>query len=514
MKTGTLPWLLGCELRLWWREITTKPTAKTIFAVLGLSVAALLVWLWFVFAEVRGGLSVEGAIPEPALWIAVVLWLFGFFYAFYQAIEQSIVALFDRGDLDLLVSSPISTKVIFASRLLGVAVEIFLSFCVVVVPAGALAVLAGVPRLLGVFPALIGMVLAATSLAMLVTLGLVRLLGARRARTAAQVVSALLAAVFFVASQLPNWLAGSGPGAGVVWEGWRVLFAEGGPLGAQSWLWTPARAVFADPVAMLWTLGGGGALGWLATELLYRAFIAGTQQSVTESPKRRYSGEPRWHGGLGRAVLLKEWRLILRNPYLLSQTFLQVVFLIPGMVVLLQNGGGPLGGAGTLVATAATVVGSSLVYTLTRIGVSGEEAPDLLRSCPTERTKLVRLKLLAALIPVWVLLLPLFGILLVRREPWLVPLGVFLAATVAAATLRLWNSRPIALAEMFKSRAAGGGDPMLGILEFVSLLGWGGVSLLAARDDWAATLLTLDALGLLMAAGYWRSRRLGSSLGF
>jgi ABC-2 type transport system permease protein len=107
MKVGTLPWIVRQELRLWWREITVRPVAifiLVIFAILP------LIWVWSTLGNFRDARSFD-PIPDTAIWIAVVVWLFGFYYGFIQAMRSSLMGLFERGDLDLLVSSPISSKV-------------------------------------------------------------------------------------------------------------------------------------------------------------------------------------------------------------------------------------------------------------------------------------------------------------------------------------------------------------------------------------------------------------------
>ncbi|HEY9665654.1 MAG TPA: hypothetical protein V6C91_02570, partial [Coleofasciculaceae cyanobacterium] len=454
MKVGTLPWLLHHELRLWWREFSGKGAAKKfLLGFLALAIAGSMILLGF---ALRNGREVfSSTVPNWAIWIAASVWLIGFFYGFTQALNQSVIALFDRGDLDLLVSSPISSKTIFASRLLGVALEVFLSFSLIVVPFSILVSIIGIPRFLGVYPALIGLSLYAASLAMLLTLWLVRLMGARRARTFAQVLNALLTGFLFLLSQLPNVLSRS---TNFRLEDklihLRFLFAEGSILGADSLLWFPARAIFFDPLAVILTLLTSSALAWLAVETMHHSFITGTQQSVTRKHQRLRSNEEKhFSSNLNQIILFKEWRLIGRNPYLISQTFLQIVFLIPALYVVLSNNGSQaIGNFTSFLATATVVIGSQLAATLIRICVSGEEAPDLLKSSPVDNRQIRQLKLLAALIPVWLLMSPLFVFLIVRGEPWLLALAIFLGATTCAAILRQWNSRPIPMADLFKKR--------------------------------------------------------------
>jgi ABC-2 type transport system permease protein len=514
MKVGTLPWLLYHELRLWWREVSGKQAAKFFIGFFALLAVGSIILLGFALGGGRDPFS--SGLPDWAIWVAFSVWLIGFFYGFTQSINQSVIALFDRGDLDLLVSSPISSKVIFASRLLSVAIEVFLSFSLVVVPFSFLVLLLGIPRLLGVYPALIGLSLYAASLAMLLTLWLVRLMGAPRARTFAQVLNAVMTAMLFLLSQLPNLLGNTNFKLETAFAPLIPLFAPGSILSAKSWLWFPARAIFFDPLSVLLTLVTSSALAWLAIETMHRSFITGTQQSVTRKHQRlRPMQEQRFSSNLNRIILFKEWRLIRRNPYLISQTFLQVVFFIPMLfIVASRNNSQSLGSFSTFLATATALVGGQLAGTLTRICVSGEEAPDLLKSAPVSSQKFRRFKLLAALIPVWLLMSPLFVFAGIRGEQWFIPLSIFLVATTCTAILRLWNSKPIPMADLFKRRQNQQDDWILGFLEMISLFAWGGLGFGSGQGNVLWIAIPLGIILGCFAIAYWRSRQLGTSLGF
>jgi ABC-2 type transport system permease protein len=513
MKVGTLPWLLRHELRLWWRETISSRATLIWLLIFGLLGLLFLLPFGILLSMVRSSISFDD-LPATALWIAVAAWFLGFVYTFTQAMGQSVIALFDRGDLDLLVASPVSSKVIFASRLLAVALQCFISCCLLVVPFSVIGLLIGIPQLLGIYPALISLCLLSASIAMLLTLWLVRLLGAKRARTAAQILSALLTGLFFIGFQLPNLLRGTNVSSTPIWQELQIWFSNNVFFGAESWIWFPARAIFFDPLSVLVTLSLSGGLAWLTVETLHRTFISGTQQSVTQK-RRRAIRDTQFTEGLNRIVLLKEWRIIWRNPFLISSTLLQVLFLIPALIIVLRGDSSQMiAGFSGFVATASTLLGESLASTLTRICVSGEEAPDLLKAAPIGGAKLRRLKLLASLIPVWSLLSPLFLVLLVRREPWVPALVVFLGATTCAAILRLWNSSPIPLTDLFKRRQNVQGDVVLGLLETMSLMAWVVLSLQVSQASWAWALFSLIVIVVLVAIAYWRSRQLGTSLGF
>jgi ABC-2 type transport system permease protein len=514
MQVGSLPWLLRHELRLWWRDVQSRPGLIIWSIILGLLASGVFLLFWLAFSGLRDSTRTMDLTNLP-FWTAVIFWLLGLLYGFIQAMQQSIFALFDRGDLDLLVSSPVSSQVIFASRLIGVALRICLNYCPIVVPASLVAVAIGLPQLLGIYPALVGLALAVASVAMLVTLWLVGWLGARRARTAAQVFTALLSALLFLGSQLPNLLRGTGieNHRSLHWlQNW---FTADGWLSATSPIWFPVRAMFFDLPSVLLTVLVSAGLAWLAVETLHRSFVSGAQESVTQKQRQlRPEQETTFSGGFNRVVLLKEWRIIWRNPYLLSATFLQVLFLIPALVIVLRDGRGTIASLSTFVSLTSIVIGESLTQTLVRICVSGEEAPDLLKSAPIAGAVLRRLKLLAALIPVWVVLSPLFLLLMLRGDRWFTPLMIFLAATTCAALLRLWNSQPIRLADIGKRQQTAQGDLVLNIAEGIALFTWAWLGYAASTGMVGLAIFPIALLVLVVAIAYWRSEQLGTSLGF
>jgi len=508
MKVGTLPWLLRNDLLLWWRGFNRKNTTLIVISF-GFLLASLFFLLWLALGSIRSALS-QTTIPSEAVAIAVLLWVIGFFLAFTQAMGHSLVALFERGDLDLLVSSPIESEIIFASRLLGVALKVFLSSCWLIVPISLLALLGGIPQLLGLYPFSIGLSLIAASLAILLTLGLVHLLGAKRARIFAQILTTFLTVLFFLAFQLPSLTRGN-----IQIINWQYLQAWFKPENPLSFIWFPVKALFFDPLAVLLTLLISSAIAWLTIRVLHRSFMAGTQQSVTQKHQRLRSKEQtNFTTSFNRLVLNKEWRLIWRNPYLISNVFMQLLFLIPAVIVVLQgNTSRAVAGLPAFAIVSSVGIGGSLTMSLTRICVSGEEASDLLKSSPANSVKLRSLKLLAALIPVWLLFSPLFMILIVKGENWLIPLIVFLAASTCAAILRLWNSRPISLTDMF-SRRNNQDNVLLTMMEVLLLWMWGWLGFTLLHGNNMLVLIQLGVIGLIVAIAYGRSRQLGTSLGF
>jgi ABC-2 type transport system permease protein len=236
----------------------------------------------------------------------------------------------------------------------------------------------------------------------------------------------------------------------------------------------------------------------------HRFFVHGLQQAAGMGRARaRPAGALRFRfrGSLFDTVVVKEWRLIARDPHLIAQVLLQLIYLIPLLFLVMRgDAAGPALGAGL------TLLCSSLTGSLAWIVISAEDAPDLLLSAPAPRRTLQLAKLAAATMPPLLLVaLPLLW--LVVRTP---VTGLLVAFTVTAAVLSAglivqWTGRPAPRSD-FKTR--GKENFLCTMLELVSSLCWGGLGwlLVALGTDgpaWmlpaAAAVLTAGLLVLLAA---------------
>jgi ABC-2 type transport system permease protein len=512
MQAGSLLWLIRHELRLWWRKISDTPRFRFGWSAIALFLLAACILAWFYLQPFRSVIAQTG-LPNSAIWGAVGVWIFFFLSAWVRSIDESVIVLFERGDLDLLLSSPISSRVIFASRLLGLALQLFLGFNILIVPASLLAVLLGLPQLLGIYPAMMAICLTGTSLGMLLTVGLVRWRGARQARTWSQVLTAIVTAIFVIGTQSLNLSRGINLTNSPIWKSLQKWVAPGSWLSGESWLWFPARSILFDPVSVILTLIVSAGFAYLTVEVLHQAFIDGSQQSVTrkgQSP-RTIKDQP-WSGGLSRAVLNKEWRIIRRNPYLISQVSFQLLLYIPIFIPLLRDPS--VIEIAWVITVAMPLLGGQLTYALTFIGLSGEEAPDLLQSAPVLPIRLRRLKMLAALLPVWCIVMPLLVILVIQDKAWLPAFGVTLGATLSSSLLRFWNSRPARLSEIFKWSSIRQADFLLTFVEAISPMLWAALGFTLYGHFSRASLILAIVLVLILSGSYGRSRQLGTFLSF
>jgi len=138
-------------------------------------------------------------------------------------------------------------------------------------------------------------------------------------------------------------------------------------------------------------------------------------------------------------------RLLRRDPVLLSQIGLQLVYLLPLAFILIQPAQGiDLGRyADTAFAPALTILSSTLAGSLIWITVSAEDAPDLIAAAPVSRRLVDRAKLVAAVGPVLALMAIPVALLLLRSPvagAW-AAVGCVAAGT-SAGLIGVWRKNP------------------------------------------------------------------------
>ncbi len=232
-RPGSAPWLLRHDLRLAWRDFRGGFGAlgTQSLAGLGLTVVAIMhAAVWEIAADV-GALSADPAARDAAGDAALPVAGFVLLLMLAQTLNGATKLLYARGDLDLVLASPVSPRLVLGVRSLAVALGAFASAAIFVLPLADDAALAGHPHLLALYPALAGGALLTAAAGVAVTLGLFRAIGPRRTRLAAQVLATFVGAGFVIALQVRRLL----PEAGAVLprDGWR----RGIPL-------QPVRATF------------------------------------------------------------------------------------------------------------------------------------------------------------------------------------------------------------------------------------------------------------------------------
>jgi ABC-2 type transport system permease protein len=514
-RPGSALWLLKHELRvLWFNSAVTGKKGSGTRQVGKRWIASLaLVWLllhggaFLALQEMPRELS---QLPPTLLLFGVTFMLTGTFMLMLSgALKSSVEALFDRGDLDLLLSSPLPSRSIFVVRLLAIVATVAGTYLFFLSPVANAGAVLGQFRWLGIYPTILGFAAIATSCGMLLTLGLVRLLGARRTRVVAQVIGALAGAAMFLMSQLPNIGMRNGGLQRAQLAHW---FEPGGALAHDSVLWLPAKAVLGAPLPLLGLALSAAVLVALTIYSAHRFFVHGLQQAAgigRAAPAPAGGVRYQFGRSLAHVMLVKEWRLISRDPHLISQVLLQLLYLLPMFVLVFSSKNVPH----TAIGAGFTMLSASLTASLAWIIIQAEDAPDLLLVSPAKPMFLRLVKLAAAVIPPLALLCaPLLW--MTARDPVSGVLTCFtvVGAVFGACLIVMWAGRP-GTRGAFNKR--GSGNLLGNMLELLNTLAWAGLSYLLLTSvgrtpsDWAALgagLLFILTLAVPLLAWLMRSR--------
>lgn len=519
MRPGSAVWLLRHELRLFLYS-SAYAASKGKQAKRRLSKTSIIVWLTlmlilhgFAYALLHGvGDSSGVALPRQLPMVITAACFAAFTLMLSFGLRASVEVLFQRGDLDLLLSSPLSSRSIFTVRLLAVVVAVAAMFLFFFAPIADAGLLLGQFHWLSIYPVVLGMALVAASLSILATLALVRLFGARRTRVLAQLLGALAGAIMFLVSQAYS------PALRSATQGMLAhiapLLVPGALLGPDSLIWLPGHAILGAPWAAL-AMGAIGIAAFTGTvQLTHRFFVHGLQQAasnVRAAAKPAGAVRYRFGRGLFHAVVVKEWRLIVRDPQLISQVLLQLLYMLPMCFALFSAGGDNLPRLGA----AVTFLAGSLTGSLAWIVIAAEDAPDLLLASPGSQGVIRRAKLASVVLPTLALMAIPVAWTGVRH-----PLaGAMMAALIcicvaSSASLVLWGARP-AKRTAFKGRAKG--NFVNNILELLNGICWAGATFMAlsafigAGSRWMlAGSFIAAALGVAVLLAGWLFRQRSS----
>lgn len=512
---GSTLWMIRHDVRLAWRRAMMGVKNGKV----GVIILIVLVGLPVVVAEGFAGWGLrflpeekfQAAWPALALGLdAVLAFVGGIMFA--QNLSAATIVFYDRGDLDLLLSSPVKPHKVLATRMLAMVFNSCWGFVALVASFLLSAAIVGRhPGLLAGFPLLIALACLTTALGVLVAMALFRVIGPRRTRTVAQVMGAVIGAGVFLLTQLPNMMRTSGDRPGRDERRAMVTDFFKDHAAANPWLEWPARAVIGDPLPLLSIVVPSILLFLGVTWLLGNRF-ADDAAAAAGAPERKVAGKSRAGGlafaaGLNRVMVIKELRLVFRDPALVSQVLLQILYLIPASFMIVN---GLMKASGEWARMAAYASGAGILTFMAGqlaagfgwLTISAEEAPELLACAPVSQQQVGKAKVMAVAIPtLGILAIPVAGL------AWFAPWAALCAAAgatacaVAVAYMELWTQKPGKKAD-FRMRRKGTGSGWTFFLEFIvgSSLGAAAGFLAAGGFFIAAAAFPLAIAGIVLAA--------------
>jgi len=506
-QSATLAWFARHELRLFWRDFVSMMTAgkRRLEGVLLLVAVAVVAGAHLFAAWLVGRYAEAGIALDKATLVMVTASLLLFVTMMVlQAMETVTRAFYARADLDLILSSPASSRRLFAVRMAAIALAATLLTAVLAAPLLDVLAYYDGPRWLAGYGVIAAMGALSTAGALLLTVALFRTVGPKRTRMVSQIVSAVIGAAFVIGIQAAAILS-TGSLSRITLLRSEAVVAAAPDLSSP--VWWPAWAATGDIAALVVLLAiGFGALALViaATAGRFGAYVvAAAGVDFRHAAVRRGSAAFR-PLAVKRTLRRKEWMLIRRDPWLMSQTLMQILYLLPPALLLWRNFGDGVNALLILVPVLVMASGQ-LAGGLAWLAVSGEDAPDLMAAAPVPARTIIVAKIEAVLGVVALIGAPLLAAL-AFASPRLALIGALgIAVSAGSATMvQIWF-RGQAKRSNFRRRQTS--SRVATLAEALSSILWAATAALVAGGTWLALGPALFALLTLGGAWIIRPRR-------
>ena len=441
MSSATaLSWFARHELRLAWREWLAMMTGgrrrRTRAAVIGLVIFAALMHLpaWAVIGRYAG---LQAPLDKTSLIVMTSTVFLAWALMLSQAIESVTRVFYARADLDLIMSSPAKLANVFSVRIAAIALTVTAMALLLSTPFVDVLVLGGGARWLSAFGVVTAVGLSAAAFAIAITIVLFRLIGPARTRLIAQILAAVIGAGFVIALQIAAILSyGTLSRFAVLTSDAATAYAPG----ADSLLWWPAHALLGDSQALLLLLSMGLVLLGVVMAIFSPRFAdTAISASAHAASSRQGKGARAFRSGSRQQALRrKEFLLLGRDPWLVSQTLMQLLYLVPPALFLWRSFSDS-SAALVLISPVIVMAAGQLAGGLAWLTISGEDAADLVATAPLSPSHVTRAKIEVVMISIGVIFAPLVAAL-VFLEPlqaMITAAGVAIAAASATA-IQLW----------------------------------------------------------------------------
>jgi ABC-2 type transport system permease protein len=495
MNSATaLTWFARHEIRLAWREwlaMMTGGRRNRKRAVIGLVIFALFMHLP-AYAVIGRFARLQTPLDKTSLIVISASIFLAWALMLSQAIESTTRVFYARADLDLIMSSPASLTNVFSVRIAAIALVVTGMALALSTPFVDVLVIGGGIRWLAAYGVVIAIGMSAAAVAIALTVALFRLIGPRKTRLVAQVVAAVVGAGFVIALQVAAILSyGTLSRFAVLTSDSAAAYAPG----PDSIVWWPARAVLGDgQVLMILLAFSFILLGSVMT--IFSDQFADTAVRVSASGIRtsRKSTAAFHTGSRPQALRWKEFLLLRRDPWLMSQTLMQLLYLVPPALMLWRSFSNSAA-AIVLVAPVIVMAAGQLAGGLAWLTISGEDAPDLVATAPLPPSRVIRAKIEVVLMAIGAVLAPLvLALAFVSLALAAVTACGVAVATLSASAIQLWF-RVQAKRSQFRRRQTS--SRLATFAEAFSSIGWAATTALVLTLPVAALVSGLLTLGIM-----------------
>ena len=501
IQAGSVAWFAQHETRLAWRDwawLLSGGRRRRCYAmILGL-IAFVVFTHGFAYLTLASLGGFAGAV-DKALLVGVggTLLLYGSLML-SQAMEAVTRAFYARGDLELILSSSAAAERLFAVRIGAMALSIAAMALVLAAPAINVLAWLGGKHWLAAYGVVVALAMIAVAVSVTLTIVLFRAIGAKRTRLVAQIVAAVIGASFVIGVQLVAILSAGTLSRAVVFQSAAVLdrMPDRG-----SWWWLPVEAAMGNgpALAMVLALGAVGlaaAIRFGAPRFGELALAAGgVSHGGTRTSKRTVrfrSTSP------GQALRRKEWLLLLRDPWLMSQSLMQLLYLLPPFFLLSRMFYGE-GYSAALLVPVFIMAAGQLAGGLAWLAISGEDAPDLIASAPVTPGRVWHAKAEAVAGGVAIVFGPMAaGLAIIDWRAGLIALCGIAIAGATATLIQFWFRAQVKRS-LFRRRHVS--SRIATFAEALSSILWAGTGAVAAVNLWVA--IVPGVLALFVLGGAW-----------
>ncbi len=493
---GSLTWFAHHESRLAWRDVMSMMTAgkrerEKKVALGALSFIAFMHVVAY-FAVGRAPIGLEVSLPSLiAVTASIVL---SGSAMLSQAMESVTRTFYTRSDLELILSSPAQAQRLFAVRIGAIALSVGAMSLVFIGPLVNVLAWRNGAGWLSAYGVIVSVSLLVTAIAVVLTASLFQSIGPKRTRAIAQIAAALIGGLFVIGLQMAAMFS-----TGTMS---RLAFLQSDYVLAQapaidSAFWWPARATLGD-VSALVAIAAASIAMFLITTLIYAprfASFAVAASGISHGQARGRESARAFRVQAGSAALRRKERLLLmRDPWLMSQSLMQLLYLMPPALLLWQ-GYAHGGNAAIVLVPVLVMAAGQLAGGLAWLTISGEDAPDLVLTAPVSPALLLRAKVEALMECIAVVFSPfVVGFALFSPGLALIAVGGIVASAGSATIIQLWF-RGQAKRSQFRRRHTS--SRIATFSEALSSITWAAAGAVAASGSWLSIIVALIPLGIL-----------------
>src|SRR5262249_37537666 len=219
--------------------------------------------------------------------------------------------------------------------------------------------------------------------------------------------------------------------------------------------------------------------------------------SAQAAQRRAGRGKTAFRGGSRQQALRrKEFLLLKRDPWLISQTLMQLLYLVPPALFLWRSFSDS-STAIVLITPVIVMAAGQLAGGLAWLTISGEDAADLVATAPLSPSLVIRAKIEVVLIAIGVIFAPLVATMALLAPPQalITAAGVAIAA-ISSTAIQLWF-RAQAKRSQFRRRQTS--SRIATFAEAFSSIGWAATAALVQVLPLAAIISALMTIGTIAA---------------